>query len=219
MEITEASPAPAPMPETTPAPASSQPAPAAPAAALSLATVAAGRGDGKRKRGRPRKYGPDGTPLLRPLNATPISASAPDDAGAGRYTPAAAVGAVMKRGRGRPVGFVSRATPISMAVTAAAPTPAVVVSAPTPALHSPLGPLGTSSSVLSFLPHASCSSILRNLAVRSLQFRSGIGGFFFVWDSGWCETDMLQRCLLLLLVVKKETVPCRSIVGESCCSR
>lgn len=153
MEITEASPAPAaqPAPETTmtTTPASSQPAPVAPAAAPSVAAVA-GRGDGKRKRGRPRKYGPDGTPL-RPLNATPISASAPDDAGVGQYTPAAAVGAVMKRGRGRPVGFISRVTPISVAVTAAAPTPAVVVSAPAPAPaphFSQLAPLGTSSSVL-----------------------------------------------------------------------
>ena len=158
MEITEASPSPAPAAQPAPAPetttttttlASSQPAPAAPAAAPSVAAVA-GRGDGKRKRGRPRKYGPDGTPL-RPLNATPISASAPDDAGVGQYTPAAAVGAVMKRGRGRPVGFISRVTPISVAVTAAAPTPAVVVSAPAPASaphSSQLAPLGTSSSVL-----------------------------------------------------------------------
>lgn len=175
MEITEASPAPAPapMPETTPVPASSQPAPAAPAAALSLATVAAGRGDGKRKRGRPRKYGPDGTPLLRPLNATPISASAPDDAGAGRYTPAAAVGAVMKRGRGRPVGFVSRATPISMAVTAAAPTPAVVVSAPTPALHSPLGPLGelvACASGANFTPHIINVAAGEDVSMKVISF-------------------------------------------------
>ncbi|XP_042405757.1 AT-hook motif nuclear-localized protein 1-like [Zingiber officinale] len=56
----------------------------------------------KKKRGRPRKYGPDGTPL-RPLNPMPISASAP--AGV-QYTSAAAVGAVMKRGRGRAVGSV-----------------------------------------------------------------------------------------------------------------
>ncbi|CAD6248262.1 unnamed protein product [Miscanthus lutarioriparius] len=168
MEITEASPSPAPAAQPAPAPetttttttttlASSQPAPAAPAAAPSVAAVA-GRGDGKRKRGRPRKYGPDGTPL-RPLNATPISASAPDDAGVGQYTPAAAVGAVMKRGRGRPVGFISRVTPISVAVTAAAPTPAVVVSAPAPASapHSsqlaPLGELVACASGANFTPH------------------------------------------------------------------
>ncbi|RWW82319.1 hypothetical protein BHE74_00009223, partial [Ensete ventricosum] len=58
----------------------------------------------KKKRGRPRKYGPDGS-LLRPLNPMPISASVP--AGV-QYTSAAAVGAAMKRGRGRPVGLVSK---------------------------------------------------------------------------------------------------------------
>ena len=150
MATTEASPAaadaeqPAPAPETatTPTPASSQPAPAAPTAASAVPAAVAGRGEGKRKRGRPRKYGPDGS-LLRPLNATPISASVPDDAGGAQYTPASAVGSVMKRGRGRPVGFVSRATPISVAVMAAAPTAAVVVSAPAP--QPQLGPLGTSS--------------------------------------------------------------------------
>nr|CAD1840679.1 unnamed protein product [Ananas comosus var. bracteatus] len=56
----------------------------------------------KKKRGRPRKYGPDGS-LVRPLNPMPISASVP-----GEYTPAAAVGAAMKRGRGRPGVFVSK---------------------------------------------------------------------------------------------------------------
>ncbi|KAL6658793.1 hypothetical protein ACP70R_002833 [Stipagrostis hirtigluma subsp. patula] len=63
-----------------------------------------------KKRGRPRKYGPDGS-LIRPLNATPISASAPMSAAvvAGQYTPAAAVGAAMKRGRGRPLDFAAAA--------------------------------------------------------------------------------------------------------------
>lgn len=65
---------------------------------------------GGKKRGRPRKYGPDGS-LIRPLNATPISASAPMLAAAvspGQYTPASAVGAAMKRGRGsRPLDFSS----------------------------------------------------------------------------------------------------------------
>lgn len=159
-EATEASPAAAeqPAPEETPTPESPQPAPAAPtpavapaattavvvpAAAIAMvAPVGAGRGEGKRKRGRPRKYGPDGS-LLRPLKATPISASVPDDSGGGQYTPAAAVGAVMKRGRGRPVGFVSRAPHVALPVTAVAPTPAVVVSAPAP--QTQLGPLGTFS--------------------------------------------------------------------------
>ncbi|KAG8046364.1 hypothetical protein GUJ93_ZPchr0008g13615 [Zizania palustris] len=60
-----------------------------------------------KKRGRPRKYGPDGS-LIRPLNATPISASVPMAASAvGPYTPASAVGAAMKRGRGRPLDFAS----------------------------------------------------------------------------------------------------------------
>jgi hypothetical protein len=117
-----------PAPETTEA---TPPAP--PPAAAAVVTVAtAGRGEGKRKRGRPRKYGVDGGPV-RPLKATPISASVPDDSGGGQYTPAASVGAVMKRGRGsgRPVGFVSRAAPV-VAVTAATPTAAVVVSTPPP---------------------------------------------------------------------------------------
>ncbi|KAL6857174.1 hypothetical protein ACP4OV_018556 [Aristida adscensionis] len=63
-----------------------------------------------KKRGRPRKYGPDGS-LIRPLNATPISASAPMAAAvaAGPYTPASAVGAAMKRGRGRPLDFAAAA--------------------------------------------------------------------------------------------------------------
>lgn len=157
MSKTEASPAAAddaqPAPETTTMPASSQPAPAAPTAASAAPAAVAGRGEGKRKRGRPRKYGPDGS-LLRPLNATPISASVPDDAGGAQYTPAAPVGAVMKRGRGRPVGFVSRATPISVAVTAAAPTAAVVVSAPAPqTLFGPLGELVACASGANFTPH------------------------------------------------------------------
>ncbi|KAG1359250.1 AT-hook motif nuclear-localized protein 1 [Cocos nucifera] len=57
----------------------------------------------KKKRGRPRKYGPDGS-LLLPLNPMPISASVP----AGEYPTVAAVGAAMKRGRGRPGGFGSK---------------------------------------------------------------------------------------------------------------
>lgn len=115
--------------------------PPAPVVPVAVAGAAAGRGNGKRKRGRPRKYGPDGS-LLRPLKATPISASVPDDSGGGQYTPAAAVGAVMKRGRGRPVGFVSRASPVSVAVTAATSTAAVVVSSPATHTQTPLGPLG-----------------------------------------------------------------------------
>ncbi|KAF3336123.1 AT-hook motif nuclear-localized protein 1 [Carex littledalei] len=62
----------------------------------------------KKKRGRPRKYGPDGRPRQpAPLRATPISAAE----AAEPYTPAAAVGAAMRRaGSGaRPVvGFVSK---------------------------------------------------------------------------------------------------------------
>jgi hypothetical protein len=122
---TAAQPAPETTTEATP------PAPPPAAAAVAAVTVAAaGRGEGKRKRGRPRKYGADGGPL-RPLKATPISASVPDDSGGGQYTPAASVGAVMKRGRGagRPMGFVSRAAPV-VAVSAATPTAAVIVSTP-----------------------------------------------------------------------------------------
>ncbi|KAK1614383.1 hypothetical protein QYE76_019900 [Lolium multiflorum] len=122
-----------PAPETTEA---TPPAPPAPPAAAVVTVATAGRGEGKRKRGRPRKYGVDGGPV-RPLKATPISASVPDDSGGGQYTPAASVGAVMKRGRGsgRPVGFVSRAAPV-VAVTAATPTAAVVVSTPPPSTAS-----------------------------------------------------------------------------------
>ncbi|CAM0947371.1 unnamed protein product [Alopecurus aequalis] len=131
-----AQPAPAPVPETTlatPAPettVATPPAPPPAAAVVAAAVVAVGRGEVKRKRGRPRKYGTDGGPV-RPLKATPISASVPDDVGGGQYTPAASVGAVMKRGRGRAVGFVSRAAPV-VAVTAATPTAAVIVSTPPP---------------------------------------------------------------------------------------
>lgn len=87
---------------------------------MTTAVVAAGGGGfpaarpvmkvGK-KRGRPRKYGPDGS-LIRPLNATPISASVPMAASvaAGQYTPASAVGAAMKRGRGRPLDFAAAAS-------------------------------------------------------------------------------------------------------------
>ncbi|WOL19249.1 AT-hook motif nuclear-localized protein 1-like [Canna indica] len=82
-------------------------APAAPAAGVVVgAAGAATVGPMKKKRGRPRKYGPDGS-LLRPLNPMPISASVP--AGV-EYTSAAAVGAAMKRGRGRPVGLVSKSS-------------------------------------------------------------------------------------------------------------
>jgi hypothetical protein len=214
MATTEASPAaadaaqpapetPTPKPTPTPTPASSQPAPAAPTAPSAAPVSVAGRGDGKRKRGRPRKYGPDGS-LLRPLNATPISASVPDDAGGAQYTPAAAVGAVMKRGRGRPVGFVSRATPISVAVTAAAPTAAVVVSAPPP--QAQLGPLGESSPLpspplLASLGRLTTRLILRNFPMISFNFRSEIG----IWG---------QNGMVMTFFLVKETAVCRSIVGD-----
>ncbi|KAJ1266978.1 hypothetical protein BS78_07G021500 [Paspalum vaginatum] len=91
-------------------PPAAGPAPTAAAAgggALALAPVVM---KVPKKRGRPRKYGPDGS-LIRPLNATPISASAPMAAAvaAGQYTPASAVGAAMKRGRGRPLDFAAAA--------------------------------------------------------------------------------------------------------------
>ncbi|KAJ8466058.1 hypothetical protein OPV22_028610 [Ensete ventricosum] len=72
----------------------------APAPAAAVEVVAAAALGMKKKRGRPRKYGPDGK-LVRPLNPSPISASMP----LGEYTPATAVGAVMKRGRGWLMGF------------------------------------------------------------------------------------------------------------------
>ncbi|XP_074590722.1 AT-hook motif nuclear-localized protein 7-like [Curcuma longa] len=60
----------------------------------------------RKKRGRPRKYAPDGS-LARPLNPRPLSASVP----VGEYTPATAVGAVMKLGRGWPEGVGFREAP------------------------------------------------------------------------------------------------------------
>ncbi|XP_072976403.1 AT-hook motif nuclear-localized protein 1-like [Typha angustifolia] len=68
-----------------------------------VAVATSGSSGMKKKRGRPRKYGPDGS-LLRPLNPVPISSSVPSS----EYTPATAVGAAMKRGRGRPGGYVSK---------------------------------------------------------------------------------------------------------------
>ncbi|KAG2576377.1 hypothetical protein PVAP13_6NG016900 [Panicum virgatum] len=88
-------------------PATGPPGAAGAGGALALGPVAM---KVPKKRGRPRKYGPDGS-LIRPLNATPISASAPMVAAvaAGQYTPASAVGAAMKRGRGRPLDFAAAA--------------------------------------------------------------------------------------------------------------
>jgi len=88
-------------------PATGPPGAAGAGGALALGPVAM---KVPKKRGRPRKYGPDGS-LIRPLNATPISASAPMAAtvAAGQYTPASAVGAAMKRGRGRPLDFAAAA--------------------------------------------------------------------------------------------------------------
>jgi hypothetical protein len=90
-----------------PQPLAAGPAAAGVGGALALGPVAM---KVPKKRGRPRKYGPDGS-LIRPLNATPISASAPMAAAvaAGQYTPASAVGAAMKRGRGRPLDFAAAA--------------------------------------------------------------------------------------------------------------
>ncbi|RRT45451.1 hypothetical protein B296_00034623 [Ensete ventricosum] len=83
-------------------------APVAPPAGLVVAPAGVGaEGTVKKKRGRPRKYGPDGS-LLRPLNPMPISASAPTGL---VYASVAAVGAAMKRGRGRPLGSVSKSPP------------------------------------------------------------------------------------------------------------
>ncbi|WOK95334.1 hypothetical protein Cni_G04041 [Canna indica] len=96
---------PTPVPVTAPGGvviAIGQPAASPAASGAGMGVVAAG--SMKKKRGRPRKYGPDGS-LLRPLNPMPISASVPTGV---EYTPAASVGAAMKRGRGRPVGLVSK---------------------------------------------------------------------------------------------------------------
>ncbi|KAG6476012.1 AT-hook motif nuclear-localized protein 1-like [Zingiber officinale] len=70
-------------------------------AATAATTGAAVLGGSKKKRGRPRKYAPDGS-LARPLNhkhPKPLLAPAPVE----EYTPATAVVAVMKFGRGRSV--------------------------------------------------------------------------------------------------------------------
>ncbi|TVU33580.1 hypothetical protein EJB05_25405, partial [Eragrostis curvula] len=202
-ETTETSPAAdaQPAPETT-TPASSQPAPpAAPTAAVTpvatsavVAPVGGGRGDGKRKRGRPRKYGPDGS-LLRPLKATPISASVPDDAGGGQYTPAAAVGAVMKRGRGRPVGFVSRAPPVAVAVTAAAPTAAVVVSAPAPQTQlGPLGELLACASGSNFTPHIISVAAGEDVNMKIISFsQQGPGAICILSANGVISNVTLRQ--------------------------
>ncbi|GJM90086.1 hypothetical protein PR202_ga06332 [Eleusine coracana subsp. coracana] len=206
-EATEASPAAA----EQPAPASPQPEPAAPIAAVvvpatttpmvapaattpAVAPAGAGRGEGKRKRGRPRKYGPDGS-LLRPLKATPISASVPDDAGGGRYTPAAAVGTVMKRGRGRPVGFVSRAPPVALPVTAAAPTPAVVVSAPPPqAQLVPLGELVACASGANFTPHIISVSAGEDVNMKVISFsQQGPGAICILSANGVISNVTLRQ--------------------------
>lgn len=100
---------------TAPAPTPPQPTSQAPTAANAPTPVAPQQPPGvvgsdqglkRKKRGRPRKYGPDGS-LIRPLNATPISSSVPTG-GSSEYTPAAHVGAAMKRGRARPLDFSSR---------------------------------------------------------------------------------------------------------------
>ncbi|KAJ4774677.1 AT-hook motif nuclear-localized protein 1 [Rhynchospora pubera] len=94
-------------PTPTPPPTQQAPAPVAtqPPGVVGPPAVLGSSLGLKKKRGRPRKYGPDGS-LIRPLNATPISASVPT--GGAEYTPAAHVGAAMKRGRARPLDFSSR---------------------------------------------------------------------------------------------------------------
>ncbi|WVZ78076.1 hypothetical protein U9M48_025841 [Paspalum notatum var. saurae] len=79
-----------------------------------------------------------------PAAAAPLAVAAVAGRGEGKR----------KRGRprkGRPVGFISRATPVSVAVTAAAPTAAVVVSSPPPVTH--LGDLVACASGANFTPH------------------------------------------------------------------
>ncbi|XP_010934545.1 AT-hook motif nuclear-localized protein 1 [Elaeis guineensis] len=83
--------------------ATAPPPPPVAAVPVGPASVSVGMPVQKKKRGRPRKYGPDGS-LVMPLYPMPISASVP----AGEYPTVAAVGAAMKRGRGRPGGFVSK---------------------------------------------------------------------------------------------------------------
>lgn len=56
----------------------------------------------KKKRGRPRKYGADGSVLLNPI---PISASMPSS---GEFTLTSPEGVMLKRGRGRPIGSVTK---------------------------------------------------------------------------------------------------------------
>ncbi|KAK8944403.1 hypothetical protein KSP39_PZI008552 [Platanthera zijinensis] len=58
----------------------------------------------KKKRGRPRKYAQDGTVML-PLNPTPISTSPPP----GQHSAPAVFS--LKRGRGRPSGFLTKHHP------------------------------------------------------------------------------------------------------------
>lgn len=60
---------------------------------------------GKKKRGRPRKYAQDGSAIMMPLNPTPISTSPPPSQNS---APAAFS---LKRGRGRPSGFLTKHHP------------------------------------------------------------------------------------------------------------
>ncbi|KAK1272353.1 hypothetical protein QJS04_geneDACA020618 [Acorus gramineus] len=88
-----------PPPQPPPPPAVSGP--------LVVTPPSSGAASTGKKRGRPRKYGPDGRPVM-PLNPMPISASMPSGEFSGVVTPSPATWAAMKRGRGRPLGSVNK---------------------------------------------------------------------------------------------------------------
>ncbi|CAL9757260.1 unnamed protein product [Musa acuminata subsp. burmannicoides] len=124
-------------------------APVAPLAGLVVGPAGVGvEGKVKKKRGRPRKYGPDGS-LLRPLNPMPISASAPTGL---EYTSVAAVGAAMKRGRGRPLGSVSKSPPYGFE------------------LEDPLGEMVACSAGANFTPHVITVPAGEDVTMKIISF-------------------------------------------------
>ncbi|XP_020705981.1 AT-hook motif nuclear-localized protein 1 [Dendrobium catenatum] len=92
-----------PTPSAAVNPQTHQPAPALTPTKASAGLTAWPGMPGKKKRGRPRKYAPDGS--VMPLNPTPISASLPP----GEHSAPPAFS--LKRGKGRPGGFLTKQQP------------------------------------------------------------------------------------------------------------
>ncbi|KAL0913843.1 hypothetical protein M5K25_017333 [Dendrobium thyrsiflorum] len=92
-----------PTPSAAANPQTHQPAPALTSTKASAGLTVWPGMPGKKKRGRPRKYAPDGS--VMPLNPTPISASLPP----GEHSAPPAFS--LKRGKGRPGGFLTKQQP------------------------------------------------------------------------------------------------------------